>query len=411
MIELQRARLLAAGKGSKTGQSAHYPNGSPPGAAPSHSTHSYLPITPQPQQTPHEAATAAMHTEDRQMDRFIQRLHLQRDDSRPGDASTGPTVPTALSRRMLQRQGIGFLDSTVAAVASAAADRFLATVLQQAVACRDQRLKGADLDRVAAMQRQRHKRQYREDADDRRRRKQEQEDKRTKYNLAVIAAADALKQKNTDAAAKSAALAAASDKDGDADASKAKKRKKTTADTSTMVNGRRRGIDSLSDDELSYDSVDEEEKYYRRYYNDTGDDENEIQSDNEVDDDETMILRDLARPLEAWDFDVSGKEGMYRLIDNQEAADDEPSDDDDSESVDEMEVESLSGAGGDSNSHDAATENGTATVADDDPRSKGVASKKAKANSPDGGGTKSSPTSRKSSPVPPGATGSRSAPN
>lgn len=414
MIELQRARLLAAGKGSKAGQSALFPNGSPPVTAPSHSTHSYLPITPQPPQTPQEAAAAALKIEDRQTDRFIQRLHLQRDDSCPGDASTGPTVPTALSRRMLQRQGAGFLDSTVAAVASAAADRFLATVLQQAIACRDQRLKGADLDRVAAIQRQRHKRQYQEDADDRRRRKQDKEDKRIRYNLAAIAAAEALQQKNTGAAAKAAA-SAASDKVAETDASKSKKRKKTTPDTMALVNGKRKAIDFHSDDDRSYDSIDEEEEYYQKYYNANGDDESDLQSENEAEDDETMILRDLVRPLEAWDFDIMGKQGLHESIESQEAADDEASDDDDSDSLDEMDAEPQIGAGGDANSHDAASENGTVSAAgDDDAKSIGAASnasKKIKPNSPDNSNKKGAPSSRKSSPVPPSVAGSKTTTN
>jgi len=56
-----------------------------------------------------------------------------------------PTVPTALSRRMLHKQGAGYLDTAVAFIASAAADRFLATVLHQAIVCRDRRIQGEDI--------------------------------------------------------------------------------------------------------------------------------------------------------------------------------------------------------------------------------------------------------------------------
>ena len=50
---------------------------------------------------------------------------------------SGSTVPTALCRRIIHRQGGGYLDETVAAVAAGAADRFLATVLQQSSTCRE----------------------------------------------------------------------------------------------------------------------------------------------------------------------------------------------------------------------------------------------------------------------------------
>jgi hypothetical protein len=78
----------------------------------------------------------------------------------------------------LQKQGVGYLDDTVAAVVSASADRFLATVLHQAAACRDQRLKGAELAQEAARHRKRHMQHYEADSDDRQRRKEEKEKKR-----------------------------------------------------------------------------------------------------------------------------------------------------------------------------------------------------------------------------------------
>lgn len=318
MIELHRARLLAAGKGSKNmggppGASLHQ-NGSGGSAASPHQ--------PKPQQTPREAAVAAMQSDDTQMKRFLQRLQHQRDDSRPGEASSGPTVPTALSRRMLQRQGAGYLDSTVAAVTSAAADRFLATVLQQAVACRDQRLKGAEMARQAAKKRKRHKRQYQEDADDRRRRKEEREETREEINLAAIAAAEGLKRKSTapSTAAGVTDTGQAEDGDGgDAPGSAAKAKKKKKAVDSIPINGLKRKAKDLSDDEASYDSIDEEEEYYREYYNNDDNDDDAISEDEDEEDDEMMILRDLARPLEAWDFHLEGKLGMDRQAKHEEA--------------------------------------------------------------------------------------------
>lgn len=55
------------------------------------------------------------------------------------------TVPLNLSRRILNRQGAGYLDDAVAMITSAAADRFLATTIRCALACRDRRIAGSKL--------------------------------------------------------------------------------------------------------------------------------------------------------------------------------------------------------------------------------------------------------------------------
>ena len=180
MIELQRARLLAAGKGSRNHAAAASSNTN--GGA----------TTPPPRQTPQQAAAAAVLTEDQLLDRFIQRLH-QRDDSR-ADSAAAPTVPTALSRRILHKQGVGYLDGTVGAVVSAAGDRFLATVLQQTLVCRNERLKGAELVRSAARTRQRHWEQYEADVEFRRKRKLEVQEKQTQICQNAFKAAESLKK-------------------------------------------------------------------------------------------------------------------------------------------------------------------------------------------------------------------------
>lgn len=291
MIELQRARLLAA-----KGNGAPTQNGQPvrkllPGQSPGSSG-----AAAHIMQTPQQAAAAAVRAEELQMQRFFHKLQA-RDDTRP-DAVTGPTVPTALTRRVLQQQGVGYLDDTVAAVISASADRFLATVLHQAAACRDQRLKGAELAKEAARHRKRHVQQYEADSDDRQRRKDEKLAKREKANLAAIEAAEVLRKSG-----KTPGKAVEG-------TPKSKKKKKAAADDS-LANGRKpkqkQGEDD-DDDDASYDSVDEEEDYYRNYY---GDKVGSLE-DEEEEDDEMLILRDVARPLEAWDFHLTGKEGMYQ---------------------------------------------------------------------------------------------------
>jgi hypothetical protein len=323
MIELQRARLLGAKAGSNGGTPVSTPTqngssqpnriimpGQSPGALPPVQAH----------QTPQQAAAAAVRLEELHMERFFHRLQA-RDDSRP-DASSGPTVPTALSRRILQKQGVGYLDDTVAAVVSASADRFLATILHQAAACRDQRLKGAELAREASRHRTRHIQHYQVDADDRQRRKEEKEKKREKASLAAVEAAEALRRSGKTPA-----------KEGEPTAPKSKKKKKVVEDIPT--NGRKPPPKPEEDDDDSYDSVDEEEDYYRNYYSDNM---NGVKDDDDEDDDEVLILRDIARPLEAWDFHLTGKEGMYHRPedsdDEADLSDDEDDDDDDNDNED-----------------------------------------------------------------------------
>ena len=215
MIELQRAKLGLPPAGTTPTSSLHGSSQSARGGG--LSQHGTM------QKTPQQAAAAAVLSEDAQMERFIHRLQ-RRDDTHPtADGVSGPTEPTALSRRILQRQGVGYMDDTVAAAISASADRFLATVLQQAVACRDQRLKGAEMARDFARQRKRHMQDYAADRDDRKRRKAERQAAREKKLLNAIAAADALKKGG--GAAK------------DSEEKKSKKKKKKTDDDDKKPNG------------------------------------------------------------------------------------------------------------------------------------------------------------------------------
>lgn len=338
MIELHRARLLAAGKGSKNNTGGPAPHQQQNGSI------SVAAIAPQPQQTPQQYALSTVQTEDALMKQFFQRLQHERDDSQPGEAFTGPTVPTALSRRMLHRQGAGYYDGTVAAITSAAADRFLATVLQQAVACRDQRLKGAVVSRQSARKRIRHRRQYQEITDDRRRRKDERAALREEINLAAIAAEDALKQKSSSAAGK---IGDATAEDGAAAAgSPPKSKKKKKGADAAPLNGNKKRASDLSEDEASYDSIDEEEEYYSQFYSD--DEGNDSAESEDDEDDEMMILRDMVRPLEAWDFHMSGKMDMNwdTLHDKREGSRDDQSSEEedlDDDFIEESNNEALPG--------------------------------------------------------------------
>jgi hypothetical protein len=298
MIELQRAKLL--------GQTPP-PAQSPSVQSPS-STQSSRP-GPQHQQansietqTPEEAALAQVLSEDTQMQRFIHRLQ-RRNDSHPiADSISGPTVPAALSRRMLHRQGVGYLDDTVAAAISASADRFLATVLQQGLACRDQRLKGSEMAKEAARHKKRHMQHYKADTDDRKRRKEEAEMNREKHHLKAIAKAESLKKGSKSSV----------------------DRKKKKAKKPEEANGVANSNSNQDDDDESYDSIDEEEEYYQER-NDHLPDSRGIFNEEEDEEDDTLMLRDLVRPLEAWRFNLTGKEALepYRAESEVESGGDE----------------------------------------------------------------------------------------
>mmetsp|Transcript_71431 Transcript_71431/g.206825 ORF Transcript_71431/g.206825 Transcript_71431/m.206825 type:complete len:366 (-) Transcript_71431:161-1258(-) len=286
MIELQRAKLGLPPAGSSPAPSVHNAARSPGKG------NLQSPKVATVQQTPEETAVSEQLSEDAQIQKLIHRLQ-RRDDLHPASSgSNGPTVPTALSRRMLHRQGVGYLDDTVASAISASADRFLATVLQQAVACRDQRLKGAEMARDAARHRKRHMQHYEADTDDRKRRREAHEAAKEKAHLQTIHAAETLK------------------KGGSSKSSDDKKKKKKTKDgDDAITNGSKTAIGKPppdDDDDFSYDSIDEEEEYYQEKIADTV-----VQKKGEEeDDDDTLLLKDLVRPLEAWDFHITGKEAL-----------------------------------------------------------------------------------------------------
>jgi hypothetical protein len=288
MIELQRAKL-----GIPTA-------GTPPSAPIHNSSRASTPAQQSPgagtpQKTPQQLASAAVLSEDTQKKRFLHRLQ-RRNDSHPTAGSTSaPTVPTALSRRILHRQGVGYLDDTVAATISASADRFLATVFQQALACRDQRLKGAEMAREAARHRKRHMQHYEADMDDRKRRKEGREQAQEHKHLKAIAAAEALKKGGGSGKA--------------SDDKKSKKKKKKPEDEEPMANGvKPTKVDDDDFDDESYDSIDEEEEYYQERLG-GGEVKGRLKGDDEEDDD-TLLLRDLVHPLEAWDVRLTGKEAL-----------------------------------------------------------------------------------------------------
>lgn len=181
-----------------------------------------------------------------------------------------PTTPHNLSRRLLHKSSVGYLDDSVPLLTSALSDRFLATVLVQAMACRDRRIEGYKATLRQRKRRLRHRRRVL--------RERESRDELTMKKLKV-------KQGN-----------------------------KGGEDYGKMV-----------------EDVDKEEEYYDSYfkgngdndegkkqdgigedYNSEEDDEDDVSDDELID--ESMYdlkLRDLVRPLSAWGFDLTGKMGFH----------------------------------------------------------------------------------------------------
>jgi hypothetical protein len=88
-----------------------------------------------------------------------QRLHafltLLLQNNQEVTTRTKPTVHPSLTRRILHRQGVGYTDPLVGTIISIASDRFLATILSQALVCRDRRIKGDELKRKEQRERER----------------------------------------------------------------------------------------------------------------------------------------------------------------------------------------------------------------------------------------------------------------
>ena len=321
MIELQRAKLGLPPAGvTPSLNSAQSANGN--------IISSTSNASPTKQPSPTEVAKASLLSEDAQMERFINRL-ARRDrkmtnhhHSNQLPSSSGPTVPCALSRRMLQRQGVGYLDDTVASVVSASADRFLATVLQQSIACRDQRLKGAAMTREATKQRKRHMEDYDADNHDRKRRKDSIIKAREDIAKFTIEAAEPIKKGGVASGGKSTSTSASGKKTIKKKRG-GKKQPSASANTATgpkiippaMVKL------AMEESEEEYDSIDEEEEYYQenvvvatreriRLKKSGGSDDEDEDEDSDEDSDEeddTLLLRDIVRPLEAWNFHLNGK--------------------------------------------------------------------------------------------------------
>lgn len=263
-----------------------------------------------------------MYSEDMRMNRFLHLLSTstttaasnvihESNDKSQNSIRSAPTVPIALTRRILHRQGVGYANDTTPSIVSGAADRFIATVLQHSLTCRDRRLKGEKLA----------KSEWKELRKTRKRMRVEQKQHKIKRKLIEEG------------------LERLSKVTGDNSSSGSGKNKKSkTSSKENPTNGKKSMKDEahqelknmevekalLSDS----DSVDEEKQYYEQHHSETNlsnvddtineDDGEESYDEGESDEDEededddegVLLLRDIIRPLSAWGMSITGKVGF-----------------------------------------------------------------------------------------------------
>lgn len=286
--------------------------------------------------------SALMQSHDESLSRFLNLLSTSgteattNDHTNPAPGATSAstsnepqpthsfTVPPSLSRRMLNRQGCGYIDPNVSNVASLAADRFLANIFHHASVCRDRRMKGQDLLERRRSDERRIRKRARTAKDVRDTKMEGREKGKEKECVVAIAAGDAVKSSSPGGNGDGTPTKLADGKT--APTTKKKKVKKKNA-ASSNTNGNKKthtGIHkhkdesdddaSLYDDPPNYDFLDQTNST-------NNSDEESLGDEEELEDEEeqrfVMHLRDLARPLQAWDINVGGKIGLgfpYHII-------------------------------------------------------------------------------------------------
>ena len=257
-----------------------------------------------------------------------------------------PTTPSNLSRRILHRSGVGYLDESVPLVLSSMADRFLATVLVQGMACRESRIEGYDaLLRDRRRRRQHRGRVLRERRERERRFQNEVKERRMRAEDAVAESDELARQMNQNK--KGAATSGAGTPavfrltDEDMDAAREYKSEARDCDAEEDYYHVAVGLDddaSLADDDIDGESDDDNEGLRAVDYDPTLRD---------------LKLRDIVRPLRAWGFDLTGKLGFSDSnvdVDN----DDDAYDEDVDEGLDDEEDE-INDASDEDETGDTAT--------------------------------------------------------
>jgi hypothetical protein len=208
----------------------------------------------------------------------------------------GPTVPQSLSRRILNKQGVNYMDENVTSLLSGAADRFLATILQQSLICRDRRLLGEEMAKKERKSIHKMKKRRRDE-----RKREEAKKQKLEKELET-----AIQKSTTTTTGKKNTV---------------KKNNSSSAVTSELIHDVEKAFGGDEDNNYR----DEEMEYYDKNLNlddkDEGganeqaiDDDTSDEDENDEDDDdefkETLQLRDVVRPLDAWGISLTGKIGL-----------------------------------------------------------------------------------------------------
>lgn len=243
------------------------------------------------------------------------------------------TVPPTLTRRIMHRQGVGFVDPLVPKLISSCGDKFIAMILSQAIICRDRRVRGELM-----------KRKYERELSRIAKRRKIQEmylERDLKKKEEILD--EFIKKKNSSEEAQET------------------KKKKKAAVHFTFDSEKVDEKDDNDDDDLK-----QEEEYYasrlkailemdgrsieepdvhlidgkKPYMEDESDEEDDEDEDNER---EMIQLVDVFRPLQAWGMSLVGKMGLASdpVINNQkkkkDALDEEEEDVSDDENVGDLE--------------------------------------------------------------------------
>ena len=304
-----------------------------------------------------------------------------------------PTIPSSLSRRILHKSGVGYLDNSVPLILSAMSDRFLATILVQAKACRDRRIEGYKATIKERKKRTKHRKLVLKERLGREKRyKEEISKKRSMMEGAVMDAKELLEKDNN------------------------KKGSSSGGEDKTLFGLSEEEREAVKEYKKQAADVDAEEEYYNKYYGNASEDGNldldNISSDEEDDEDDELVLfdtdlklRDLVRPLGAWGFDLTGKLGFtdkqvddsdgdeYELVDNTNEDGGGSDEDDDEDQDDNVSY---------SDSSDMGTTDDDEGTGPKSPKKKKPPSPKKKSKAKKGsssGGTKKSSTTTKKKPV------------
>ena len=250
-------------------------------------------------------------------------------------APSPPTVPTSLTRRILQTQGCSYLDPNIAAIMSHAADHFLATVLSQALACRDLRIQGEDLRKQAhqrekldrkkrkkeAMERLEKKRSIQNKKEDQWKNEIEKARKFKEMEEKRIADLNNPRENGSSGSGMGKGRGNSNSKKKSGGSSKKKNQSKLQSvnnsnnadDNEGADNGEGKSDtenDDLSENSLDKGELDEDLFYYNTDDDISLDDDNDDGDDEEDENRDMLLLRDIERPVQAWGMTFAGKLGL-----------------------------------------------------------------------------------------------------